>query len=219
MKLSGRTHQVLGNFSSINPSIMFKKGDVLSTISPTKTIFAKARLDQSFEDDFAIFDLGRFLNALNLFKEPELEKHDNRIKLFNGEQEVWYTCADPESIVRPPEKEIKIPHSDISFAMPQEMFATVYKAAGVLGLTEISVVGDGNAFYLQAGSSANPTSDKYSVKLGDIDKKFNIIFKKDYLKLIPGNYQVQISSKGISHFGGEFVEYFVPIEASSTFGD
>lgn len=220
MKLNSRTVQVLNNFSKINPSLMFKKGDVIATISPTKTIFAKAKLDQEFEHDFAIFELNKFLNALALFKEPDVEMiNSSQLSISSDNAKVLYTCADPETITQPPAKEIKIPNNDLSFSLPEEMFATVEKAAGVLGLGEICVVGDGSKFYLTAGNSVNPASDKYSVELGDIEENFNVVFKKEYLKIIPGNYQVTISKKGLSRFVGEFVEYFVPIESTSTFGE
>ena len=41
------------------------------------------------------------------------------------------------------------------------------------------------------------------------------------MKMIPGNYDVEVSSKGISHFilQGQKLEYWIATEASSSFGD
>ena len=54
MKLSDRTINLLRNFSTINQSILFKKGTKLRTISVMKNILAEANVDEDFPHDFAI---------------------------------------------------------------------------------------------------------------------------------------------------------------------
>ena len=44
MKFSTDTLSVLKNFSTINPSIVFKPGSVVRTISPQKTVMAAATI-------------------------------------------------------------------------------------------------------------------------------------------------------------------------------
>ena len=88
MKLSAKTIQILKNFSSINPSIMFNTGNVLSTISPIKTVMARAQIDETIEKDFGIFDLNRFLGVLSLFDDPELLLCDNYVKVTDGRKSV-----------------------------------------------------------------------------------------------------------------------------------
>ena len=51
----------------------------------------------------------------------------------------------------------------------------------------------------------------------DICVAFKAIFKAENIKIIPGDYEVSISSKGISHFSGESVEYYIAVESNSTF--
>ena len=67
MKFDATTTQILKNFSSINPSIQFKKGNRLATISSNKTVLARASLSQEIPADFAIYDLPRFLESILLF--------------------------------------------------------------------------------------------------------------------------------------------------------
>ena len=43
------------------------------------------------------------------------------------------------------------------------------------------------------------------------------IFKVENIKIIPGEYEVSISSKGISHFSGKEAEYWIAVEQTSTF--
>ena len=62
MKLSEKTLNLLKNFSSINQSILFKKGSSLRTISVMKNILAEAQIDEDLPKDFGIYDLNQFLN-------------------------------------------------------------------------------------------------------------------------------------------------------------
>jgi hypothetical protein len=218
MKLDQRTLQVLKNFSGINPSILFRPGNVVKTVTPTKTILAKATLEQEFSNTFAIYDLNRFLSVLSLFDDPDLEMGENSVVIRSGRKKVNYVYADQNTIVAPKEgKEINFPSSDINFELTNEAYSDVTKALGVLRQPEIAVVGDGNTITLQTVNSKDPTSDVYSVEVGETDKTFNCIFKAENLRLLPDTYQVDIASAGISRFKSNDVEYFIAVEANSKF--
>ena len=73
MKLSDKTLTLLKNFSSINQSILFKKGSSLKTISVMKNILAEATIAEELPQDFGIYDLGQFLNGMGLHQSPELD--------------------------------------------------------------------------------------------------------------------------------------------------
>jgi hypothetical protein len=218
MKLDQRTLQVLKNFSSINPSILFRAGNVVKTITPTKTILAKATLEQEFPSSFAIYDLNRFLSVLSLFDDPDLEIGEKSVVIRSGRKKVNYVFADPNTIVAPKDdKEIRFPAADVSFELTNEALADVTKALGVLRQPEIAVVGNGTSITLQTTNSKDPTSDVYSVEVGETDKTFNFIFKAENLRLLPETYTVDIASAGISRFTSKDVEYFIAIEANSKF--
>ena len=70
MNLSEKTFNLLKNFSTINQSILFKKGNTLRTMSVMKNILAEADIEENIPQDFAIYDLVRFLNGISLFEEP-----------------------------------------------------------------------------------------------------------------------------------------------------
>lgn len=219
MKLDPRALQILKSFSAINPSIHVKEGKVLSTISPTKTVLARATLtDTEFDSEFAVYDLTRFLGVLSLFDTPELDIDGKTINISgkNGDS-ISYVCADPSNIVTPPDKELKLPSQDVKFTLKEADFTRVIKALSVLGLPEIAVVGDGSKVYLQAADSKNPTGDVYKTPVGETDKTFRVIFKSENLKILPGEYEVTISNKGLSLFVGPDVQYFIAVEGSSKF--
>lgn len=73
MNLSKNTIEILDNFTSINPSILVKKGNKLRTIAIEKNVFANAEIEETFDQDFAIYDLNSFLGALSLFEKPTLD--------------------------------------------------------------------------------------------------------------------------------------------------
>lgn len=216
MKLESKTIQILKSFSSINPSIGFKPGKTLSTVSPTKTVMAKANIEESIPSSFNIYDLSKFLGVLSLFESPELKIGERSMEISSGHQKVNYTFAADHLIVSP-NKDVKMPECEIKFKLLSDDLMKVLKAMGVLHLPEIAVTGDGSNVYLEAIDSKNPTSDTYKVKVGDTSLNFKMIFKSENIKIMPGDYDVEISSKGIAHFKGTDVEYWIATEASSTF--
>jgi hypothetical protein len=73
MKLDPRTITILKNFTIINNGLSVKKGNVISTINAGRSVLAKATVNDDFSEDFAIYDLNRFLATLSLFDDPEIE--------------------------------------------------------------------------------------------------------------------------------------------------
>lgn len=216
MKIDVNTVNVLKNFAKINPSIIVQEGNVLKTISPNKTIMAKATVPTEFNKRFAVYDLNRFLSVLSLYNDPDLEVDEKFIYMKDSSEQGKYQLSDENTIVKAPEKEINLPSVDVNFTLKNEDLTKVEKAAGVYGLPEIVVFGDGKKVYLKAADSKNPGSE-YSVDIGDTDKVFNAVFKFENIKILPGDYQVTISSKGISKFVGVEAEYFIAVEQHSTF--
>lgn len=217
MKLTPRSVQVLRNFATINPSIQFNEGNVLKTISPNKTMMSKATLEDNVSSTFAIYDLSRFLGVLSLFEDPELQLTETAVNIKSPGRQVSYTFADPSTIIVPPNKEIDIGEADVSFELKQENFTEIMKALGVLSFPDLVVAGEDGKVILRATDTKNPSADKYDIEVGETDKTFNAVFKTENLKILPNTYQVEISSKGISYFKGEDVEYWISIESNSKF--
>ena len=219
MKLSENTINVFKNFATINPSILVHPGNFITTMSPTKSIYAKATVEENFPTRFAIYELAKFLGVTSLFKEPELDFSETQVKIVSGRQSVNYTYADPSMIVAPdPNKDINFPAADIEFSISQEELQKVVRASGVLQLPEIAVNGNGQTITVTATNSKNPTTDVFSIEVGTTEKTFNMVFKVDnIIKLISNNYDVKISSRGLSKWSTNNIMYYIATEASSTF--
>ena len=78
-----------------------------------------------------------------------------------------------------------------------------------------SVVGNGSIIEIVVGDVKNDTSNNYRVTVGETSEEFNIAFKVDNLKMMQRDYNVAVSSKGISHFTTEKgdLSYFVATES------
>ena len=59
--ISKSTVEVLKNFCSINKSIVIKPGNQVATLSINKNILAIADVEESFDSQISIYDLGVFL--------------------------------------------------------------------------------------------------------------------------------------------------------------
>lgn len=219
MKLSENTVNILKNFATINPSLLINPGNTITTMAISKSIYSKANVEESFPTRFAIYELSKFLGIVSLFKDPELEFGDKQVRIVSGRQSVNYTYADPSMIVAPdPNKDINFPSADIEFSISQEELQKVVRATGVLQLPEIAVIGNGQTITVTATNSKNPTTDVFSIEVGNTEKTFNMVFKvESIIKLISGNYDVMISSRGLSKWSTANCIYFVATEASSTF--
>lgn len=219
MKFSDNTLSVLKNFSTINPSVMFKTGNTIRTISPQKTVMASATIGENISSNAGVYDLSRFLATLSLFDEPEVEFLDTKFSIKSGKSSVNYTYAAESMIVTPPESDINIPNPEVTVDVSWDDIQKVIRAAGVLQLGEIAFKGNGENVRLAAIDSKNPTADGFDVVLSaDTDKNFEMIIKVENLKLMPADYKVALSSKGLAHFKADKVQYFIAIEKHSKFG-
>ena len=220
MNLSDSTLAVLKNFAGINNSILVKKGNQLRTISVAKNILAEAEIPEDFPRDVAIYDLNQFLNGLSLHQDPNLDfTEDSHITIKEGKRRVKYFYADPQVIIAPPDKEINLPTQEICFQLESNSLEKLVKAAAVYQLPDLSVIGKNNEIHMVVRDKKNDTSNEYSIYVGETDSTFELNFKMENIKIIPGPYDVVISSKLLSEFTNKQynLKYFIALEPDSTF--
>ena len=222
MKLSDKTLSFLKNFSTINQSLLFKQGSKLRTISVMKNILAEATIDEELPKDFGIYDLSQFLNInTTLFQSPELDfENDGYVMIREGRQRQRFFFADPSVIVTPPDKSLELPTEDVSFELKTDQLDRLLKAAAISQLPDLCVVGENGAVKLLVRDKKNDTSNDYSVTVGETDKTFSFNFKVENIKILPGTYNVVVSSKLLSKFTStnHDLTYYIALETDSTFG-
>tara|TARA_Y100000114_G_scaffold72180_1_gene66129 strand:- start:284 stop:964 length:681 start_codon:yes stop_codon:yes gene_type:complete len=221
--LSEDTINVLKNFATINPNLVFTPGQKVKTISEAKTIMARADIVEDMPKEFGVYDLNEFLSVYNLVDQPTLEFEDKSV-LINGanNQVVRYFFSETE-ILTTPQKDIQMPDAELGFTLTDDILNQIRKAAAVLGHTELSLKGDNGVITASVVDTKDSTSNSFSYEL-DRDnackESFNFIVSIPNLKLLPGDYFVSISSKLISNWTNNNypIEYFVALEKNSSFG-
>ena len=221
MKLTDSTLTVLKNFAGINNSILVKQGSKLRTISVAKNILAEADITEDFPKDVAIYDLNQFLNGLSLHQDPNLDfSEDSYLTIREGKRSVKYFYADPQVIISPPEKEINLPTEDVCFQLESVTLEKLLKAATVYQLPDLAAVGEAGVVKLVVRDKKNDTSNEFAVVVGETDAEFTLNFKVENIKIIPGAYDVVISSKLLAKFTNSSYNliYYIALEPDSTFG-
>lgn len=221
MKLSESTINLLKNFSSINQGIQIKPGQIIRTISKQQNVLGKATVSETFDSEFVIYDLNRFLSLISSLSDPEItiNADSKTLTVKSGSSKTTYGLSDESMIVAPPSKELSVVDAEVNFSLSKDNFNQVLKLSGILGLPNIAVVGDGSKVCICALDAKNDESDNFSIEVAETTANFKFIFNTENLKMIPGTYNVAISSKGISHFvnANDPVEYWVATEAGSKY--
>ena len=212
MKIDQNTINVLKNFSTINPSIAINKGNVIKTMSPSKTIVAKSVVSSDFPRNFAIYNLGRFISIISTFNDPEFTFFDKHVDISEGNSVIHYVYADESVIIQAPEKDLVMPTVNITFTLTNDDLRNVEKAASILSLPMLIVSGNDGKLFVQTADLDKPTGDVYAIQIGETDLKFKAVFKRENIKMVPGDYSVDICPR-MAKFYTQNLEYFVAIEA------
>ena len=138
-----------------------------------------------------------------------------------GKQRSKYFFADPSVIVSPPDKQLSLPSVDVEFSLTSSQLDRLLKAAAVYHLTDLSVVGNGKEIKLKVHDRKNDTSNDFSIIVGVTDKEFELHFKVENIKIVPGTYEVKISRKLLAEFkASEYdLTYYIALEPDLTWED
>ena len=227
MKLSEQTVEVLKNFATINQSILFTDGKELNTVAIQKNLLGSATVTETFKSpngEFAIYDLNEFLSTLSLFEDPEVEFGEQFATISDSKANTVYWFADKEIIVFPTSK-IEMPDSDVEFTLTAECLDKLQRATGTLGVPDLVIrrgESDPSKIVAEVLDKRNDTTNTFSVEVGDYagEADFKFYFLTERMKMLPGDYNVQISSKKISKLtsvpDGE-VTYWIALEQDSTY--
>ncbi len=223
MELTKQTLTILKNFATINSGLCFEAGKTVKTITElTSTILAKATLDTTIDTEFCLGDLPKFLNVVSLVDAPKLDITNKRVIINSGKVRIRHVCADKDLIRCPPEKDITFPPVFVKFMLTNDMLKDLMKAASVLKMSEIAIIGDGEILNIRSINLDGKSQDYYNLEIGETNKTCSIIMSVENLKLIPGDYSVSFGHKngqGLSRFKGiDFpVEYFIAVNVKSTY--
>lgn len=226
MQLSSHTIQVLRNFKSINPNIVFEAGNQISTITEARNIVATATIEESFPKRFGIYDLGEFLSVVDLVSEPHIDFDDGfaTIRDASGRVKIRYFFSDPEFLTHP-KKLITMPDPEVTFTLDQGTLNSLKRAASAISCDTLQITGSSKLINLSVLSLDNPTSNSFSIDVDGSatspDFTFHMLISN--LRMIPGDYKVSISSKLIAQLENTTLErpvtYWLALEKTSKYRD
>ena len=220
MQISDDTIEVLKNFGTINPSLSFKAGNTVRTVSEQKNILAQAEIGETLPVNFAIYELNQFLGLASLYDKPDFTFGEKEVILSEGNNKSKYTYTDPSMVTSAPDKNLELDSVDVSVKVSADDLKKVLMAANQLGLPEVVVRGVESKISLVATDTKNPTSNEHSIVLGETNNAFSMVFKTENLqKLSASDYNVEISKSGIAHFKStaKNIQYWIATETNSTF--
>ena len=202
--LSNQTKEVLKNYSTINGSILIREGSQLKTINVGENLISQYDCTEVFPQTFAIYDLNQFLAGLSLFQNPVLEFNNAEYLTIRGDgRSAKYYFSDPEITLKTaPDRKVNFPGADIEFSITSSELEALRKAANVYGIPDLVFKSfAGGTVSLNLCDRENETSNVYAQEiLGDNTGEYELTMKMEHVNLVPGNYDVKISSKLITEW-------------------
>ena len=109
-----------------------------------------------------------------------------------------------------------MPSTEVTFNLTSDILSGITKAAAVVGVPDMALENG----KLMVTDKKNATANAFSTDLGiDSEADYKFWFKVENLKIMSGSYDVEISSKNISHFTNTNVgvQYWIALEPESTY--
>jgi len=208
MKITKNMIEVLRNYSIINSSILFKPGNLISTISSLKNILSISEVDTEITKEFAIYDLSEFLGIISIMEDSVAEFTDTQIIIKSNRKTVKYTFANQNTIVCSPYKSIEINSENIitQFKLDYSEFNNIARASGILHTQDIVISGNSGIIEVSIDDVKNKTSSSYSVSfdpLINFDISFRKVFDIGNFKLMNRDYIITIPDKNLIEFKTE----------------
>jgi hypothetical protein len=218
VSLTRVTKEVLQNFSTINSSIVFKKGSTIKTIANAENVLAEYEGEEYWPQDFAIYDLGQFLAAINSmtsrdssgqFSVPPMLEFLNEdyvnIRNQDGSAVIRYYYSDPEITLKvAPELQVNFPGSNIAFDLPFDMLNALLNCSSNMALGDIKFVSDGNKSHINLCDAENETSNtaKFNPPNIESDGSYDLTLKMDNLLVYKKqvDYRVRVSDQLLSEW-------------------
>lgn len=208
MKISKNTLELLQSFANINPNLLVKAGNKISTRNAVNSVQSRATVEEDFPVQFAIYDLNQVLSLLSISQDPDIDFKESSmvIKSANG-GEIEYFYADA-SLISPVSEVIPEIEKLFTFKLTPNDINTINKTASIVSATTISVVGDGKTATLLVNDPKNKTSNTFTKPLDSTDLKFDVKMSVDALKVLSDTYDVDIAH-AVSKSGAKVLIFFL----------
>ena len=221
--ISKSTLAILKNFSSLNSNILVKPGNVLRTITVAKTGYAEAKVSETFDREFGIFDLTKFLGVVSVCTNPTFEFGDKSVNIHSSNGSlIEYYYSEPR-LLTVPTKNVSMPKVTGTTNISQEIFEEINRISSVLQVEDLSFVTTDDGIVARVSDINDPSGNSYEINLGGEPNghSFELNFKIPNLRILPGNYKVSFSEARMAVFQNENIDltYWFGSESSSTYDE
>lgn len=209
LTISEEAYQILVNFSTINSSIVFKKGNLIRTIANAENILGEYVLDEYIPQDFAIYDLSEFISAIGICARdnslPTLHfDNDDYVTIKGGNLSIRYYFSDPQITLKvAPEKEVKFPGSNISFTINQSDLKNLRDALAKFNLPEVLFRSRDGKVTVHGVDTENATSNTFWMDFpgGESTGDFDLTLNTENLRVARNyDYHVKVSEQLLSEW-------------------
>lgn len=217
MKLSENMMNTMKNFSTINASLVLKRGKIQRSMSSDKSVLVEAEFEDDIPKEFGIYDLNQFLGNITTMNAPNLSFADTSVTMNDGEVELVYYSCSPNLIVSPPDKELVMKNVDVEFSLTSNLLQKLLKLATMNNFPNLSIIGKNGKFHANCHDVKNDTSNslRTSLSLGDYNgNDFIATFKVENIKIIPDDYNIEVMLAGFAKFTSKNhkLKYYIALE-------
>jgi hypothetical protein len=216
MKISSKTLSLLQSFAQISSNLLVKPGNKLATRNTVNSIQARAVVEETFPQQFAIYDLNQLLSLISVSQNPTLEFNEKSLTIrdeHDGEIEFFY--AD-ESLVTAPSENPPMLEDVYSFTLTANDINKIIKTASIVSATMLNVVSANGTVTLSVNDPKNGTSHSMRQVLGSSEQSFNMKMSIDSFKVVPGEYTVRVAN-ALSKAGKVLVFFFESTTSDLTY--
>jgi hypothetical protein len=216
MKISSKTITLLQSFAQISSNLLVKPGQKLATRNAVNSIQARAVVEETFPQQFAIYDLNQLLSLISVSQNPDIEFGDKSltIRSENG-GEIEYFYAD-ESLVTAPNENPPQLEDVYTFKMTASDIQTIVKTASIVSATMLNIVSEKGKVTLSINDPKNTTSHSYKKPLGEATESFNVKMAIDSFKVVADEYNVRVAH-AVAKTGKVLVFFFESTTSDLTY--
>jgi hypothetical protein len=194
MQLSKETLAIIKNFASINQNLLIKPGNILYTLSPTKWIYAEAKIAETFDDTFGIYDLNELLSIHSIMNNPELTFDGNTLYISEDKLKVRFQSAEHSVLIYPKNPNHFPADAEVTFDLSSGMLQQIIRSASILKAPFVSIVGDGTKFGITVTDKNNVNANQLHIEIGQTEHVFSVNLKAELFKMMPDDYEFALSS-------------------------
>jgi hypothetical protein len=219
MKFSKQTLTILKNFASVNTNLLLKPGKMISTKGTDGSMIATADIEEEIPCQFGIYDLNEFLGVISIFSDPEINITEKEMVISEGKNKIRYLSAESSILITPKNPRPPLPEdAEVNFVLTQSELGQIIRAASVLKVPFMSVIGNGSTMTIKVHDKSNVNSNAFTLDKGDTEHTFVYNIRVDLLKMLPEDYEVTIAKTNTTRFVGNNKTYWVMCETDSSFG-